>query len=302
MRNRTDLRLHLALIFVQVTFGALHVFGKGVLHSIEPLAVASTRILVSVPLLLALALRVERKIPSLADLARLAGLGFLGVFCNQLFYILGLERTTATNAGILMLSIPVFVALIAGMGGMERLTGAGASGVALAVAGAFAMMDWGRADFTGGTIQGNALLLVNCLAYAFYLVLQRPMLERLHPLTVVAWAFLFGGAGVLAVSLPAFLRMDVAAVPPLAWLGLAYIAVIPSGVNYALNTWALRRSSAALVATYTTLQPIAAALLAALILKERPSWQEAAGFALITAGLWLVSGQRKAKSEMRIAN
>ena len=293
MRSRPDLRLHLALIFVQVTFGALHVFGKGVLHHMPALAVASTRILVSVPLLFALALRVERRVPSRPDLLRLAGLGFLGVFCNQLFYILGLERTTATNAGILMLSIPVFVALIAGMGGLERLTGKKSAGVALSVAGAFALMDWAHADFTGGTMQGNALLLVNCLAYAFYLVLQRPMLERLHPLTVVAWAFLFGGAGVLVVSLPTFLRMDAAVVPPLAWLGLAYIAIIPSGVNYALNTWALRRSTADLVATYTTLQPLAAALLAVLFLQERPSWREGAGFALITAGLWLVSGARR---------
>ena len=49
----------------------------------------------------------------------------------------------------------------------------------------------------------------------------------------------------------------------------------------------------ALVATYTTLQPLAAALLAVLFLGERPSWHEAAGFVLITAGLWLVSGAKR---------
>ena len=38
----------------------------------------------------------------------LALLGFLGVFANQLLFIHGLEHTTATNASILMPSIPVF--------------------------------------------------------------------------------------------------------------------------------------------------------------------------------------------------
>jgi drug/metabolite transporter (DMT)-like permease len=35
-------------------------------------------------------------------------LGLLGVTANQVLFILGLQRSTATNASILMLSIPVF--------------------------------------------------------------------------------------------------------------------------------------------------------------------------------------------------
>lgn len=290
MRPETrDLRVHLALLFVQVTFGALHVFGKSVLHYVAPLAVACVRILVSAPLLLVFAHRVEGRLPSRTDLFRLAGLGFLGVFCNQIFYIIGLTKTTATNAAILMLSIPVFVAAALVLAGQERLTPRRLLGVGLAVAGAFAMLDFGEAQLAGASLWGNLLILANCLAYAVYLVWQRPLLERLHPLTVVAWAFFFGGAGVLVLGLPALLRMDAAGVPPLAWLGLAYIAVIPTGVNYALNTWAIGRSSPALVATYTTLQPVAAAILAMVVLDERATWREGLGFLLIVSGLVLVS-------------
>ncbi len=296
MRKR-DLRVHLALLFVQVTFGALHVFGKSVLHHVAPLAVACVRILVSAPLLLVLAHRAEGRLPSRPDLWRLAGLGFLGVFCNQIFYIVGLTKTTATNAAILMLSIPVFVVAALVLSGQERLTPRRLLGVGLAVAGAFAMLDFSEAQFAGATLWGNLLLLANCLAYALYLVWQRPLLDRLNPLSVVAWAFFFGGLGVLALGLPTLFRLQPASVPPLIWLGLAYIAVIPTGVNYALNTWAIGRSSPALVATYTTLQPVAAALLAMAVLHERATWREGLGFVLIVSGLALVSRKGRAARE-----
>jgi drug/metabolite transporter (DMT)-like permease len=296
MYEKADLRLHAALLFVQVTFGAFHVVGKFVLGSVEPLAVAALRILVSAPLLLFLALRVDRKIPSRADLGRLAVLGLLGVFLNQILYIYGLKITSATNAAILMPSIPVFVALLLALSGRERLSAVHWAGVLLAVGGALVLLDWRGADFGKGALAGNAILLVNCLCYALYLVLQRPMLKRLHPLTVVAWAFLFGGLGVLVPGLPALAGASVSDLPPGVLLGLLYIAVIPTGVNYALNTWALGRSSAALVAAYTTLQPLAAALLAVSFLGERFGWREAFGFILISSGLFLVSRRRNPES------
>jgi drug/metabolite transporter (DMT)-like permease len=296
-RENEVLRLHLALFFVQATFGAFHVVGKFVLRDVEPLAVASVRVLVSTPLLLFLALRQERRLPSRHDLAGLALLGFLGVFANQILYITGLRMTSATNAAILMPSIPVFVALLLLLSGMERPTPLRWTGIALACAGALSLLDWRAADFGRAALLGNLLLLVNCLAYALYLVLQRGLLERLRPLTVVAWAFLFGGTGVVAVGAPALARTSPSALAPGVLLGLLFIAVVPTGVNYALNAWALTRSSPALVAAYTTLQPAAAAVLAVTFLGERFGWREGAGFALITAGLVLVSRKEKVKSK-----
>jgi drug/metabolite transporter (DMT)-like permease len=284
-----DWRTHAALLFVQVTFGAFHVFGKSLLGVLPPLAIVASRTIVSAPLLLVLALSVDRSIPPPRDLARFALLGFLGIFANQLFYIFGLQMTTAINAAILMPSIPVFVALLAWAKGAERMTRLKVLGVALAVTGALAMLDVSKVASASGSLWGNALLVANCIVYALYLVLQRDLLLRYHPLTVVSWAFGFGGLGVLLVAAPTLVRTDFAALSPASWLALAYIALIPSGVNYALNSWAMGRSSPALVATYTTLQPVAAALLAVLLLGEHADWREAVGFALIVGGLVCVS-------------
>jgi drug/metabolite transporter (DMT)-like permease len=82
--------------------------------------------------------------------------------------------------------------------------------------------------------------------------------------------------------------------------GVAYITFIATAMNYALSTWAIRRSSPALVAAYNTLQPVSASILAVLFLGERFGWPEAVGFALILAGLVQVSTPSK-KGDPEIA-
>ncbi len=277
---------------MQATFGGFHVVGKSVLAVLPPLAVAGLRVAFAAPVLLLVAWRVDRIVPPRRLLPSLAVLGLLGVFSNQLLYIVGLGMTTATNAAILMPSIPVFALLLAAGAGIERLTRRTVAGVGLAVAGAVVMLDPTRFAGGPGTTLGNLLVLANCLSYATYLVLQRPVLRRLPPLTVIAWAFLFGGAGVLAVSAPTLARLHPAAVPGAVWAGMAYIVLIPTAVNYALNTWAIRRSSPSLVAAFTTLQPVFTAALAVAFLGERPGIRELAGFLLIAAGLAAISGRR----------
>lgn len=293
-------RVHLSLLFVQVTFGSWHVFGKYVLGHIDPFALAGMRVFGAVPLFFGIAQVLDRRrarsdrarvriAPALGDLPQLALLGLLGVAANQLLFIVGLEHTTATNAGILMPSIPVFTAVFAALFSVERMPLPKLIGVVLAVGGALSMLDPTRFRADDGALFGNLLILSNCLCYALFVVLQERVLVRLPALTVIAWAYLFGGIVVALVTTPTLLGGSYGAVPPLAWWTVLYIVVVPTTLNYALVSWAIKHSSPALVATYTTLQPVTAALLASLFLEESVTEREVLGFLLIVAGLFLVS-------------
>lgn len=298
MTGRTNWRVHAALVFVQAAFAGFHVVGKAVLAHLDPLALAGFRVLLATPLLFLMAWHLEHARVARRDLPALAALGFLGVFLNQVLFITGLQHTTATNAGILQPSIPVFTAAIAALFGVERLSLRQGAGIAVAVLGALVMLNPLEFHFGSGIMLGNLLLLLNCVAYAGYLVLQRPVLRRVPPLTATAWAFLFGALGVLAVSAPTMLRVRFAEAPALVWWGLLYIVLIPTALCYALNTWAVGRSSPSTAAAYVPLQPATAALLAAVFLGERPGVKEAAGFVLIISGLILVSqGLRRNQRE-----
>lgn len=281
--------VHAGLLFVQLTFGGFHVVAKAVLAHVHPLALAGLRVAVATPLLLVLAWQRERVLPRGRDLPLLALLGLLGVFSNQLLFILGLRWTAATNAGLFMPSIPVFAAGIAILSGVERPGWRRLLGIALAVAGALVMLEPGRFQSGGRLLWGNLLILANCLSYATFLVLMRRVLARLPVITVIAWSFLFGGVGVLAVTHRWLAGLLTARLEPAVWLGLLYIVLVPTTLNYLINTWAVARSTPSLVAAYTTLQPLAAGSLAALFLGERLGWPQALGGFLIAAGLWRVS-------------
>jgi drug/metabolite transporter (DMT)-like permease len=284
-----DIRVHLALLFVQMTFGGFSVFGKYVLGHVQPLALAGMRVLFAGPLIMLLALRFDKVRPRGKDYLHLAVLGFFGVFVNQLLFITGLDYTTATNASILMPSIPVFTVAVAMAIGIERITWRRSLGIGLAVAGALIMLRVTRFSFGEDTVIGNLMILANCLSYSVFLVLARPVLLRIPPLTVTAWSFVFGGSGILVVSAPDLLAVPWPALPTLAYIGIAYVVLFPTLINYLLNTWAIRRSSSTLVATYTTLQPVVATTLAVLLLGEHFGLREVFGFLLIVSGLLWVT-------------
>jgi drug/metabolite transporter (DMT)-like permease len=290
--SRPDVRVHAALLFVQLTFGGFSVLGKIVLGVLPPMALAGMRVLFAAPLLMLLALRRERRLPSFRDLGMLAVLGFTGVFINQILFIVGLHHTTAINASILMPSIPVFTVAVAMVTRVERPSARRLVGIGISVIGALTMLDITSFTFSSGTGYGNFLVLLNCLSYAVFLVLARPVLLRLPPLTVIAWTFALGGAGVAVLAAPTLATVSWAAIPSHVWLAVAYILLLPTLVNYLLNTWAIKRSSSSLVAAYTTLQPVAAGVFGVLLLGERITGLEVAGFCMIGAGLGLTSFTR----------
>ena len=282
-------QVHAALLAVQLIFGGFHVTAKAVLAHLDPVALIAIRAGLAAPILAWNAWRVDRVLPRPADLPWLALLGFLGVFANQLLFIHGLQHTTATNAAILMPSIPVFAVAVGVLFGIERVGRVRTFGILLAAAGAAVMVNPLHFSIGEGSALGNGMILANCLSFAAFLVVQRPVLRRLPWRTVIAGAFVFGAAGVLAAGWRRLAAVDFAAVPASAWWGVAYIVVFPTVLAYALNTWAVRRSSPSLTTAYTTLQPVATAALAAVALGESPDWLDAAGFALIVGGLWVVA-------------
>jgi len=268
------------------------VAAKSTVALMHPLALACMRVTLATPLLLGNAAWFDRRLfPPRRYLAHLALIGLLGVTINQLLYLVGVRMTTATNAAILIPSIPAFAVLVALVLGVERVSGARLVGVGLSMAGALLLLRPQDLTLAGGgdVALGNLLVLLNCLSYSGFLVLQRPLHKHLPWRMVIAWAFVFGSVGVWLAGYRQLLATDILALPLEAWLGLLYIVVFPTSIAYAMNTWAVRRSSPVLVAAYTTLQPLVASGLAWALLGESIGWIELASFALLVAGLWQVS-------------
>ena len=289
---------HLALVGVQLCFGLFPVFGRRAMaagEGFDPFAVAAWRITGGAAVLGLAAVLVYRRraLPARADLARLVALALLGIVANQALYLSGLARSSAADAALMMCTIPVFTTTAAVLVGQERLRPRRALGVLVALAGVLPLIAGRGGSLAGGHALGNALMLANCLCYAFYLVLSKPLRRETPAVVLIAWNYLLSLPFVplfLAGSCALPVRGSAAV-----WGSLAYVVVFPTVVGYLLNLFALGRLRASTTALYVYLQPPIAALTGWWWLGERLRPATALAAASLFAGIWLVSRDDRAE-------
>ena len=182
-------RGHAALIGVQFSFGLFPLVGKAVFGTFAPDLVAAYRILFGSALFLGLAfwLHGRAALPARSDLLRFQLAALLGVAVNQVLYLEGLKRSTAINAGLMMLMIPVFTFLIAVLVRQERFVPRRAAGIAIALLGTGGLLFAREPDLSRPYLIGNLLMVGNTLCYSIYLVWSRPLVRRYPPLVAMAW-------------------------------------------------------------------------------------------------------------------
>jgi len=281
------------LFVTQVIFATLPIAAKLVLPVVEPLGIAAFRIFGAALAFATVKWSTRRgRVTAPADLLKLVGLSLLGVVLNQVLFLEGVQRTTAVHANILITTIPVFTLAIALLLGRERASALKLAGIAVAGAGAAWLVLARGGSAAGATLPGDALVVVNSVFYASYLVLSKDLLKRYDPITVVTYVFLFGALLIAPVGVPALARIPAEALTGRTLLVIGYIIVFTSFLTYLLSIWALKRAQSSLVAMYVYVQPVVTVVLAPLVLGERVTPRAGLASLLIFTGLALATRAR----------
>jgi drug/metabolite transporter (DMT)-like permease len=293
VRTRLDgpLAGHVSLAISQVAFGLFPIFGVHAFRAggISPLGVGAWRVAGGAVALGGLAGLVHRgrAFPRRQDLPLFVVCAILGVALNQGLFLVGLARSTALNAGLVMTLIPVFTFVVAAGVGLERFTLRRALGIAVALAGVMPLVFQGGLGSLGEYGAGNLLMVTNALSYACYLVLAKPLTQRYPALVVIAWSYIF--------SLPALLYYLPGSrlIPPAGtadvWWSLAYIVVFPTILAYLLNVFALARLGASTTAIWVYFQPIVTGVASWVAFGDRPSGAMLLAATGLFTGVWLVA-------------
>lgn len=283
-RQDADSRAVAALLFVQVLFGAMPVLGKLAIAGYGAGGLAMLRM--GGAALFFQLLRPALRLPALPlrEQPFVLLCAILGISANQLLFLHGLARTSATHAALLTTTIPVQTVVIAVLLGRERLDRRRGAGLLVALAGVLLLIT--SRDPTGhASLVGDLMIFANAGVYAAYLVLSRPLLARFPPLSVLPWLFTWGLlTGLPFAGLPAFDRATGTQA-----LAAAGVVLGPTIGSYWLNLYALKRVPASVVAVFIYLQPPIAAFLAVPLLGERPGVVVLASAALTFAGVWLAT-------------
>jgi drug/metabolite transporter (DMT)-like permease len=206
--------------------------------------------------------------------AALLGGGFL-------LQIEGQHRTTASRSGFLTGLLVVFVPLIEFFFFKKRPAAPQIAGVLVAVV--------GMAVLSRGGAAGNAqllgdLLTVGCaVVFAVHIVVLGRVAPRheVLPLLLIQ----LGGTCAMAAICGPLVETQRFDADPRTLAAVAYLAVFATLLAFGIQTWAQRRLSSVRFALISALEPVFAALWAALLIGERLSVLELAGGALIVIGV-----------------
>jgi drug/metabolite transporter (DMT)-like permease len=296
-RVASPLLVHGALLLVALLFGINYVAAKLALREVGPRDLVVIRTAGAAGILfVTLELRrvgSARDKLTRGDLARLFLYSLLGASINQLFFLAGLARSTATNASIMVVLTPLQTMLFAVLLRRERATMAGALGIVIGLGGALLLiLPRGGLDVSAGAATGNLLLLISGASYALYLVFTRSILARVDAMRVIAWVFLFAALTVLPFDLSGLRALSHARITTVGYLSIAYVVLGGTVLAYVINAWALARIKSSVVAVYIFLQPMIAATLGRIVLHERLGGHTALAGLLIASGVVIASRKR----------
>jgi drug/metabolite transporter (DMT)-like permease len=283
----TELGLAAMILIWGVNFAVV----KRALDVFEPLGFNALRyLLASVFVLVVLGARGKLSLPAREDLPRIVILGLIGNLVYQMAFILGLERTRAGNASLLLALVPVFILLLT----RRSEPGQGRSvwvGVILSVVGV-AMVSGSALRVEGvTTLTGDLLLLGAAVVWALYTVGTRALIIRYGSVRATAWTLWVGGLGIFLAGIPSLARQEWQQVSALAWAGLFYSAFLSIGLAYLLWYRGVERIGGARTALYSNLTPVVAVITGWVWLGEALTPVGMAGAALVLVGLMSVRGR-----------
>ncbi len=300
MHSRPPASAYAAAVGMTVAFGLSFVATKYALRGFEPLLLALLRFSLAGGILWVVwRLRRGPERVSRGELGRLAALGFISLTVYFSFENLGIARTSASEAAILIATIPLFVVILNTFTLREGNTARQWAGIALSFAGIAALVLLGgeSGGRSGGGLTGNLLVLAASLSAAVYSILARRLLVSRPALFVTTFQNLFGALFMLPLALAEAALVGVRQPTPGAAGGVLFLTVVCSIAAYLLLNYAFRFIPASKVAVFINLTPIVAVASAYVLLGERFTPGQAAAAVVVVAGVWLTnSGGGAARS------
>jgi drug/metabolite transporter (DMT)-like permease len=216
------------------------------------------------------------------------GLGLTAVAGYNWLFLTGLTLAPASDGAIIVPGLaPVFTAVLAGAVLRERLGLRGLIGLAVAAIGLYLVV-----SPSGATDQqrllGDALFVAGAALWGVYSVLARVASRRFNAVSATLYGTALGTAVLIP---PALLEGGIgrlAAAPPGALAGMAYLAVFGTVAAFVLLNLGVARIGAARASAFALLVPVVGVLSSVAILGETLGPLTLIGGAIVIVGLWLI--------------
>jgi drug/metabolite transporter (DMT)-like permease len=230
-------------------------------------------------------------------LALLSGV-FLAVHFSV--WITSLQYTSVASSVVLVSTTPLWVALLSPLVLHERVGAAAYVGLVLALAGGTvvglsdactwqgSLIACQSVTFFGGTaFLGDFLALAGAWMAAGYMLVGRKLRAKMD---LIPYIFVvYGMAAVLLIVFMFGLRESPLGFPPITYLWLILLALVPQLLGHSIFNWSLKYIPASLVSVTLLGEPVGSTILAYFLLQQQPGWVKIGGALLILAGIWMAT-------------
>ena len=268
-----------------------------VIGATDPVTLGAFRYCVGFACLLPITLVIGGRWPKRADWLGVALLGvlFFGIF--PVVYNQSIAYTTAARASLALSTLPLLTMAVAAALRIEPLTLRKSAGVLIAVTGVGLALAAGLAQAPPGAWRGDLIMVAGAFCMALYNVWSRPFIARSSPLTLLAAGMGVGAACLAAIAGVADGFAAVGAFGGPQWAAIVFVGVFGAALNFYLWVFALEHTTPTRVANTITVNPVSAAILAAILIGEPIGWNLALGVAAVFCGIWIASTERRQKNE-----
>ncbi|BBE16166.1 permease of the drug/metabolite transporter superfamily [Aquipluma nitroreducens] len=221
--------------------------------------------------------------------------GTVGIFIMQYAYTLGSQKTIAANAGIITLTIPVLVAIMASFMLNEKLNFVRIASFILALLGVLmtSVSDIKGADlFHGQYFLGNMIFLFACLCCAFYNTYCKLLVDKkFTELEILVYSSIIGSIASipLLIWVEPFHFKEFIQLGNIAVYGILELSVFVYGIPALLFFYVLKRMDVTQAILGSYLFPFFIGLMGIVLLNEKISLLMVVGGSIIFVSTLMVT-------------
>lgn len=221
-------------------------------------------------------------------------IGIGGLVPASVFLAWGVNRSTASNAALIYLTVPIITAILASVIVNEKMTLVRWGSLGISVVGVLILSDfnWRQLELASGKfLLGNCLVLVACTCSAFYNVYSKELLRRFAPLEVLVYGYFLA----LMVSIPLLVWLEpltagaVRGYGARVWFALLVLSGLSWGLAMVLWMFLLKRLDVSQASVSIYLLPFLGVLISAVTLHERITPTMILGGVVTLAGTILIT-------------
>ena len=281
--------------------GAIGFSGKAIIvklayrHGVDAITLLMLRMLLALPLFLALAWWAGRGKPALSGREKLAvlGLGFSGYYLASFLDFAGLAYVTASFERLILYLNPTIVLLLSWALFGRRVTLRQAGALAVSYAGVLLVFGHELQVAGANVWLGSALVFGSAISYALYLVYSGEWVRRIGAMRLTGLATSVACGFCIAQFLLTRPVSGLAELAPAVWWLSVLNAIACTVAPVLMVMMAIERMGAGIAAQTGMVGPMSTILMGVLILDEPLTGWVVAGTVLVLGGVWLLARQRR---------